>query len=92
MLHGCRVKLFTDGIQPDFALIVLVAKNAYLDELMRIKAALNFAQHARLQTLCANHDNGLKAVGGGFELLAFSGCQLDFHVAIITGFIRAPFT
>jgi len=61
------------GIRPGVAVL---AGDSYLDQFMRVEAALDFLEYRSSKPAIANQHHGIEGVGAGLECAALDGGQL----------------
>ena len=76
MLDSGRAEVFAypaQGIRPGVAVF---AGDPYLDQFMRVEAAVDFPEHRRSEPAIADQYHGFEAVGAGLEYSALAGGHL----------------
>ena len=77
MLDSSRTEVFAypaQGIRPGDAVF---AGDPYLDQFMRVEAAVAFLEHRRSEPAIADQNRGIEGMGAGLERAALAGDQLN---------------
>jgi hypothetical protein len=67
VLHRFGGERRADLRQVGFALLALVARRLYLDQLVALEADVDLAQHRVVQSLAPDHHHRVQVVGAGLE-------------------------
>jgi hypothetical protein len=73
VLHRGRAELGADLPQHRIALAADVAERAHLDQLVRAKIGVDFANDRRGQTVLADRDDRVQVMGAGAQRAPFGG-------------------
>ena len=79
MLNRSCIQIFADSFQNVGACVVVIARDAHLDEFVGGQAAVYFTGDRRCQAAAADQHGGLEGMGAGFERSALDGRELQRH-------------
>ncbi|MDQ5880715.1 MAG: rRNA (uridine2552-2-O)-methyltransferase [Pseudomonadota bacterium] len=83
MLYGTGFELFAEFCKIGFTDLAVVAVDADLDQFVAFQRGVDFLQHGFGETVLADRNDGIEAMGAGAERAALVGSQLQHRNTFI---------